>query len=48
LIEAAKLNNIDPQSWLADVLGRINDHPAASLADLLPWNWKGRAAKLAA
>jgi len=30
------------------VLGRINDHPAARLADLLPWNWKDRPAKLAA
>ena len=48
LIETAKLNSIDPQAWLADVLGRINDHPAARLADLLPWNWKDRPAKLAA
>jgi transposase len=48
LIETAKLNDIDPQAWLADVLRRINDHPAARLADLLPWNWKGAAHKLAA
>ena len=48
LIETAKLNDIDPQAWLADVLARINDHPAARLADLLPWNWKDRPAKLAA
>ena len=48
LIETAKLNAIDPQAWLADVLGRINDHPAARLTDLLPWNWKDRPAKLAA
>jgi transposase len=40
LIETAKLNGLDPQAWLADVLGRINDHPAARLADLLPWNWR--------
>jgi transposase len=39
LIETAKLNNVDPQAWLADVLCRINDHPAARLAELLPWNW---------
>ena len=40
LIETAKLNGVDPQAWLADVLGRINDHPASRLADLLPWNWR--------
>jgi transposase len=48
LIVTAKLNDIDPQAWLADVLRRIADHPAASLAELLPWNWKDRPAKLAA
>jgi transposase len=48
LIETAKLNSVDPQAWLADVLDRINDHPATRLADLLPWNWKQRPAKLAA
>jgi transposase len=40
LIETAKLNNVDPQAWLADVLSRINDHPAARLNQLLPWHWK--------
>jgi len=48
LIGTAKLNDVDPQAWLADILGRIADHPAARLAELLPWNWKDRAAKLAA
>lgn len=48
LIGTAKLNDVDPQAWLADILGRINDHPAARLAELLPWNWKDRPAKLAA
>jgi transposase len=40
LIETAKLNGIDPQAWLADVLHRIADHPAARLDHLLPWHWK--------
>jgi hypothetical protein len=40
LIVTAKMNNIDPQAWLADVLARIADHPARRLDELLPWNWK--------
>lgn len=43
LIVTAKMNDIDPQAWLADVLGRIADHPASKLDDLLPWNWKAKA-----
>src|SRR5438128_6370311 len=38
LIQTAKLSNIDPQAWLADVLDRINDHSARRLDELLPWN----------
>jgi transposase len=48
LITTAKLNDVDPQGWLADVLRRINDHPASRLDELLPWNWKGRSARLVA
>lgn len=44
LIVTAKLNNVDPQAWLADVLHRINDQPASRLAELLPWNWKATPA----
>ena len=40
LIETAKLNDVDPQAWLADVLARLHDHPAKRIAELLPWNWK--------
>ena len=40
LIETAKLSDVDPQAWLADVLARLNDHPARRIAELLPWNWK--------
>jgi transposase len=46
LIETAKLNDIDPQAWLADVLARLHDYPAKQLGELLPWNW--RRQKLAA
>jgi transposase len=40
LIETAKLNDIDPQAWLADILARLQDHPAKRIVELLPWNWK--------
>jgi transposase len=46
LIATAKMNDIDPQAWLADVLARIADHPAHGLDELLPWNWRGNAASL--
>ena len=39
LIYTCKLNDIDPQAWLADVLARIADHKITELAQLLPWNW---------
>ena len=44
-IGTAKLNGVDPQAWLADVLRRINDHPASYLDELLPWHWKKTAAQ---
>ena len=40
LIVTAKLNDIDPQAWLADVLARIADIPTTRLHELLPWKWK--------
>jgi transposase len=43
LIVTAKMNGVDPQAWLADVLFRIATHPAHRLDELLPWNWAPRA-----
>jgi transposase len=40
LIESAKMNGLDPQAYLANVLARINDHINPWLYELLPWNWK--------
>jgi hypothetical protein len=40
LIQTAKLNHVDPQAWLRDVLSRIADHKNNDLAALLPWNWR--------
>src|SRR5207253_524391 len=48
LIATAKLNGINPQAWLDDVLRRIADHPASRLDQLLPWHWKARAEQAAA
>jgi transposase len=46
LIDTAKMNDVDPQAWLADVLARIADHPVQRLDELLPWNWRGRDRKV--
>ena len=40
LIQTAKLNDVDPQAWLADVLRRINDQLVSKVDELLPWNWR--------
>jgi transposase len=48
LIATAKLNDIDPEAWLADVLRRINDQPVSRLSALLPWKWRSPAARRAA
>ena len=39
LITMAKMNNVDPQAWLADILARIASHPAHRIEELMPWNW---------
>lgn len=44
IIETAKLNGLDPQAYLADVLDRIHDHKINRLDELLPWNWTPVAA----
>ncbi len=44
LIVTAKMNDVDPQAWLADVLARIAEHPAHRIDELLPWNWRPHSA----
>jgi transposase len=48
LIVTAKMNDIDPQAWLADVLARLPDMAASQVPDLLPWNWKSSDIRQAA
>lgn len=39
IIQSAKLNGLNPEAYLTDVIGRIADHPAKHIDQLLPWNW---------
>jgi transposase len=48
LIVTAKMNGVDPQAWLADVLSRIAGHPMHRLDELLPWNWRPQPQAIAA
>ena len=43
LIETAKLNGVDPQAWLTDVLGCIADHKINRIGELLPWRYAQRS-----
>ncbi len=43
LIETCKLNKVDAEAWLADVLARLADHPMQRIDDLMPWNWMAAA-----
>lgn len=45
LVVTAKLNDVDPQAWLADVLASIAEHPAHRIDELLPWRWRGQRAQ---
>ena len=46
MIVTAKMNDVDPQAWLADVLARIAEHPVQRLDELLPWNWQPRSRRV--
>src|SRR3954471_12525314 len=48
LIVTAKMNGVDPQAWLSDVLSRIAAHPAHRLDELLPWNWTREVSSVSA
>jgi transposase len=43
LIVTAKMDDVDPQAWLTDILARIAEHPAHGIDELLPWNWRPRS-----
>ena len=49
VLESAKLNGLDPQAWLSEVIDRLaNGHPINRLSELLPWNWQPKIVTLAA
>jgi transposase len=49
VLETAKLDGLDPEAYLADVIDRMaKGHPINGLAELLPWGWKAPTVKLAA
>jgi transposase len=44
MLETAKLNGLDPEAYLANIIDRMaKGHPANRLTALLPWNWKHHA-----
>ena len=40
ILETCKLNAVNPQAYLTDVLARVADHPINKIGALLPWHWK--------
>jgi transposase len=44
LIQSCKLNGVNPEAYLADLISRVGDHPASRIDELLPWNWSARVA----
>lgn len=40
IIETAKLNGLNPEAYLRDIIARIADHPMKKIDELLPWNWR--------
>jgi len=49
VLESARLNGLDPEGYLADVLARLaQGHPINRLNELLPWNWQRQPARMAA
>ena len=49
MLESAKLNGLDPEAYLADVIDHVaKGHPINRLGALLPWNWAAQPARLAA
>ncbi len=49
VIQTCKANDVDPQAYIADVIAKIaSDWPASRWDELLPWNWAGEPARMAA
>ncbi|MFD2207655.1 transposase domain-containing protein [Kiloniella antarctica] len=39
-METCKLNDINPEAYFTDILGRMQSYPVNQVQDLLPWNWR--------
>ena len=48
LVENCRLLGLEPERYLIDLLGRLADHPAAKITELLPHHWLGSASAAAA
>jgi len=48
LIVTAKMNDVDPQAWLADILARLPGTTLSRVPDLMPWNWAAIQQRMAA
>lgn len=40
IIQSCRLNGVNPEAYLTDIITRIDTHPASQIDALLPWNWR--------
>ena len=42
IVQTCRLNGVNPEAYLTDIVSRVGIHPAKQIHELLPWNWKPR------
>lgn len=40
VVHTCRLNGVEPEAWLTDVIARLGDHPTNRIDELLPWQWQ--------